>query len=527
MRPVIFKKYMLLCCGLSIGISLFTRADGQSISSTQLDSMANKAMKTFNVPGMSVAIVKDGKVIYLRGYGIRSIITRQKTDENTLFGIASNSKAFTSAALGILVDEGKLKWDDKVIKYLPDFKMYDDYATANFTIRDLLTHRSGLGLGAGDLMHNPDSTNFTIKDIIYNLRFLKPARSFRSGYAYDNILYLVAGEIIARVSGMSWADFIEKHIMNPLQMNNSRASYGRIKGNANVITGHSVVNGKLKTLLQTDAGNDVGAGGIYSSAADMSKWMLMQLNDGKYGEGLNRQLLSSAVHKEMWTPQIVIPVVKRGMYNTHFGAYGLGWFLIDLKGYLQVSHTGQDDGMISEVAFIPELNFGITVLTNQEGGGAVRAVVDQVTDSYVGITGTDRIREYEDRINHNAQAADTVTKKVWEQVAISQNNGNENFDPALYTGTYHDNWFGDVVIEMKDGKLWFRSKRSLQLKGYLAFYQNNTFVIKWVNEQIKADAFVFFTLNAKGQVIGMTMKPISPKTSLSFDFQDLDFHKSN
>ena len=188
------------------------------ITENQLDDLMQRTMKTFDVPGIAVAIVKDGKVIISKGYGVTNIKTQQKVDGNTLFGIASNSKAFTSAALAMLVDEKKINWDDKVIQYIPEFKMYNDYVTNEFTIRDLLTHRSGLGLGAGDLMIWPDGHNFTPKDIIKNIHFLKPVSSFRTKYDYDNLLYVIAGEVIERVSGKTWCDFIDTRILKPLQM---------------------------------------------------------------------------------------------------------------------------------------------------------------------------------------------------------------------------------------------------------------------------------------------------------------------
>jgi len=181
----------------------------QPLTSKQIDELAARSMKAFDVPGIAVAVIKDGKVIHSKGYGVRSLNTMQPVDENTLFGIASNSKAFTAAALGILVDEGKIKWDDKVRKYIPEFQLYVPWVTEEFTIRDLLTHRSGMGLGAGDLMFFPDSSDFTLKDILHNLQFLKPVSSFRTKYDYDNNLYIVAGEGVARVSGQSWDDFVE------------------------------------------------------------------------------------------------------------------------------------------------------------------------------------------------------------------------------------------------------------------------------------------------------------------------------
>src|SRR6188768_1801102 len=193
-------KYAVFVFVLMIVI---TRTYSQPLTSKAIDDLAQRSMKAFDVPGIAVAIIKDGKVIHSKGYGVRSLKTMQKVDENTLFGIASNSKAFTAATLAILIDEGKLKWDDKVIDYIPEFRMYNSDVTEEFTIRDLLTHRSGLGLGAGDLMFWPDSSDFTIKDIIHNLRYLKPVSGFRTKYDYDNLMYIVAGEVVKRVSGMS------------------------------------------------------------------------------------------------------------------------------------------------------------------------------------------------------------------------------------------------------------------------------------------------------------------------------------
>ena len=320
----------------SINILIVSVSNAQQMLQLKLDSLVNKALQAFHVPGIAVGIVKDGKTICSKGYGLRSLNGNKKVDENTLFGIASNSKAFTAAALGILVGEGKLKWDDKLIKFIPEFRMYDSCVTKEFTIRDMLTHRSGLGLGAGDLLHNPDSSNFTITDVINSLQYLKPEASFRSRYAYDNIFYLIAAEAVKRISGMSWQDFIETRIMQPLQMVNSRTSYNRAKNNPNIIDGYKEIAGKLLPFSRTSIEADAGAGGIYSSAADMCKWMIMQLNNGRYGTDTSQQLLSNAIHAEMWTPQIFIPVTKFGAYNTHFGAYGLGWFLTDIKGFENV-----------------------------------------------------------------------------------------------------------------------------------------------------------------------------------------------
>ena len=489
-----------------------------------IDSLVEKTLKTFNVPGIAVAVVKDDKIVFEKGYGVRSLARGGKVDENTLFGIASNSKAFTAAAIGMLCDEGKLHLDDKVTDYIPEFRLYDPWVTSEFTIRDLLTHRSGLGLGAGDLMDFPDSTNFTLKDVIYNLRFFKPVSSFRSKFDYDNQLYIVAGEVIARVSGMSWEDFIETRIMKPLGMTESRAAYQRLNGNTNFVDAHAPVEGTVKTIPRYFTTHADAAGGIYSSVAELSKWVIVQMNNGKYGDG--KQLFSQAIHAQMWSPQTILPVGAPGWYTTHFGAYGLGWFLNDAKGYKEVSHTGGIDGMVTKVDLIPELKLGIIVLTNQQSGAAFSAVANQIKDSYLGLKGRDWIKVYADQVKGREGDADKVTVAAWKQVEARKKDGTK-VDFAPYAGTYHDNWFGDVVLSQKDGRLWFTSKRSPKLTGEVLPYKANTFVVKWNIRSMDADAFATFTLDEEGKPTGLKMKPISPATDFSYDFQDLDFSKVN
>lgn len=330
----------------------------QQLSSSEIDSLVIRSMKAFDVPGISVGIIKDGKIIHAKGYGVRSLDTKQPTDENTLFGIASNSKAFTCTALGILVDEGKIKWDDKVRDYIPEFKLYSPYVTEEFTIKDLLTHRSGLGLGAGDLMFFPDSSDFELKDIIYNLRFLKQVSGFRTKYDYDNLLYIVAGEVVTRVSGKSWDDFVEERIMKPLGMNKTAGSFDRLKDKSNVIDGHASVNGKVQVIARSSVKVGHAAGGVNSNITDLCKWVQLWLNHGKYGDGLSKRLFSENVYREITAPQTIIQVGGPGPYNTHFAAYGLGFFLSDEKGYKKVTHTGGLEGMVTQITMIPELNLG-------------------------------------------------------------------------------------------------------------------------------------------------------------------------
>ncbi len=493
------------------------------ISSVQVDELVNRTIETFNVPGIAVAIIKDGKVVLAEGYGVKSIETKEKVDANTLFGIASNSKAFTSAALAMLVDEGKIKWDDKVIKYLPDFKMYNDYVTQEFTIRDLLTHRSGLGLGAGDLMIWPDDSNFNVQDIIRNLQYLKPVSAFRTKYDYDNLLYIVAGEVIHVVSGKSWCDFVEERIMKPLEMDNSVASFARLKDTTNIIAPHVPIDGKLKVIKRYQNQLFDAAAGIYSSVNDLSKWAIMQMNNGQYGPD-NKQLFSEKEHAEMWTPQTIIPIKTTAPYNSHFRAYGLGWFLSDVKGYKEVTHTGGLEGIVTQTTYFPELQLGIIVLTNQQSGAAFNAITNTIKDSYLGIKSEDYVALYSNRIKANEDSADKVTDEVWAAVAKNKSTKvTPNF--ATVTGTYKDSWFGDVMITEKKGKLFFESERSSQLKGEVFFYKEGNYVVKWDNAYLHADAHLFFTFNELGKVTSLKMKPISELTDFSYDFQDLNFKK--
>ena len=516
MRKLTAVFSFLLCVNLSFA---------QILSGRQIDSLVERTRIAFNVPGIAVAVIKDGKLIHSKGYGVRSLNSKLPVDENTLFGIASNTKAFTAAALGILIDENKLQWDDKVTRYIPEFALYDPWVTKEFTIRDLLTHRSGLGLGAGDLMFFPDSSNFTQKDIIYNLRFLRPVSSFRTKYDYDNLLYIVAGEVVTRVGGKSWEDFIEERILVPLGMNNTAATFDRLKGKTNVIDAHAPVDDVVQVIARHNGMADHPAGSIYSSIADLSKWVLLQLGHGKYGDSQNKQLFSDKVHEEMWSPQTIIPVTGPGSYNTHFSAYGLGFGITDVKGYKQINHTGGLEGMVTQITMIPELNLGIIVLTNQQEGGAFSAITNQIKDGYLGMPARDWVTNISTNRKRNLAYAKHLTDSIWNAITVTQQRKGNDLNASAFLGTYHDQWLGDIVISMKSGKLWFDAKRSPRLTGQVFPYKDSTFIVKWTDRSMDADAFIMFSKDSNSTTLKMTMKPISPLTDFSYDFQDLDFKK--
>ncbi|MFD1096490.1 serine hydrolase [Salegentibacter chungangensis] len=521
------KKIYLRSLMLSILLFSFSQfiSAQQGLSESQIDSLVEKTMKTFNVPGIAVAVLKDNKVVHKKGYGTRSLEKGGKVNEHTLFGVASNTKAFTSAALGVLIDQGKLEWDTPVTDIIPEFKLYDAYVTREFTVRDLLTHRSGLGLGAGDMMVFPASNVLKKDEVIHNLRFLKPVSSFRSKYDYDNLLYIVAGEVVERVSGQEYETFIKENFLKPLNMERTAMSWHRIEDYSNVIDGHAPVDGELIPvgLSFTKVAN--AAAGIYSSVEDMSKWVQAQLNHGKYGEDLERELFSEKVHEEMWTPQTIVRA-GRSPYNTHFTAYGLGWFLSDVKGHLQVTHTGGLLGIVSQVTMIPEMDLGIIVLTNQQSGSAFRSITNSIKDSYFGIEGEDRITQYNDARLKREKKADSVVAAVWENIEKAQKSTKtEKINLDNYTGVYNDPWFGKVNITKKEGKLYFESENIADFKGEMSFYKGITFVVKWNDRTLKADAFTIFSLDKEGRAKGFRMEPVSPLTDFSFDFQDLDFSR--
>lgn len=510
-------KNILLTTLTLASISAF----GQNINNKTIDQVTEKAMKAFDVPGMAVAVIKDGAIVHSKGYGVKTILTGEKVESSTNFGIASNSKAFTAAALAILVDEGKIKWDDKVIQHIPEFKMYNNYVTKEFTIRDLFTHRSGLGLGAGDLMVWPDGHNFTPKDIINNIQFLKPVSDFRSKYDYDNLLYIIAGEVIERVSGQSWTDFVTKRLLEPIGMTNSAANWHLVKDKKNAIAPHVPIDGKLQVIDRYTNTIFDAAAGIYSNVDDVAKWLQFNLDKGKVN---GKQIISEKQMKEMITPQTLQKVGTTPPYNSLFKAYGLGWQLQDFNGKLEVSHTGGLEGIVTQTIFYPQLNLGIVVLTNQQAGVAFNSVSNTIKDFYLGNPEKDWVQTYDQLMKSRVAEADGITDEVWKTVEANQKNKKLKVDTKSLVGTYKDNWFGDVEIYEKKGKLIFESKRSPQLTGEMFFYKDNTYAVKWSNRYFHADAFVFAEIK-DGKLAGFKMKAISPMTDFSYDFHDLDFTK--
>jgi CubicO group peptidase (beta-lactamase class C family) len=498
-------------------------AFGQALP-RELDATVRRTMETFEVPGLALVVVKDGRVVLARGYGRRKLGEAAPVTPETLFAIASNTKAFTAAALAVLVDEGRLQWDDRVVDHLPSFQMHDPYVTRELTVRDLLVHRSGLGLGAGDLLYFPPSS-LTEEEIVSRLRHIRPASSFRSRYAYDNILYLVAGKVIEQVSGQSWSDFIRARLFLPLGMEASAPSQKALRPGANLALPHAKVEGELRPIEPMNLDNNMAAGAIYSNVNELSRWMLAQLERGAVpGSGGRKRLFSEKQSQEMWAAHTPMPISEQpqalAALRPEFSAYGLGWTLRDYRGHKLVTHTGGLPGYVSRVMLVPSLNLGIAVLTNQQERGGFEVPTFTVLDAYLGAPRTDWVAAFKAaREEKHAKAA----RVLREGHAARDADSRPSLPLERYVGTYRDAWYGESSLSLEDGRLVLRFRHTPALTGELEHWQYDTFIARWRDRSLEADAYVTFSLHPDGSIEQVKMKPVSPLTDFSFDFQDLLF----
>jgi CubicO group peptidase (beta-lactamase class C family) len=507
---------LLITIILLISISIFAQ---NPTTPPDFEQYVSKVLETFEVPGLCVAIVKDGRVVLASGYGTKDLQKDNPVDEETLFGIASNTKAFTATALAILVEEGKLQWDGRVIDYLPWFQMSDPYVTREMTIRDLLVHRSGLGLGAGDLLWWPTST-YTRKEIVRRLRYVPLKTSFRSAYAYDNVLYTVAGEVIAEVTGMSWEEFVQTRILDPVDMTTSDVHHSAGASGGNIAIPHARVEGKVQKVKPFTSDNVNPAGGIHSNARDMARWMIVQLDSGRLAD--DKRLFSQRTTRELWNPVTPKPIrqysAELAPLQMNFHNYALGFNVQDYHGKKLVTHTGGLPGYLSRLAMIPELKLGVTVLTNQESGAAFNSIVFHVLDHYLNAEAYDWIQAFKTYYDHRAESAIAVEESA-DQSRVKESK------PSLtlkdYAGVYHDAWYGDVKIEFKQEKLEIQFVHTPDLYGELIHWQYDTFVARWYDRSLRGDAFITFSLDSQGKIEQAKMKPYSPAVDFSFDYQDL------
>lgn len=482
------------------------------------DAYVEKTLKTFNVPGVSVAIVKDGKVVLTKGYGVKTVGTNEKVDTKTNFSVASNTKAFVGTSLGMLVDEGKLKWNDRVVDHLPWFQLSDPYVTREMRIIDLLVHRSGLGLGAGDLLIWPTNT-YNQKDVVKRFKNIPLATSFRSTYAYDNILYLIAGEVIEAVSGLPWNEFVRTRIFSKLGMNNSTLTFMEAIKKGNVATPHAEINGIVRPVAASDSDKTNPAASINTNSDDIAQWLICQIDSGKISDGTT--LFTPATARQLWSVITPLPVGKVAKELTplqsNFAGYGGGFGVRDYRGKKLVSHTGGLSGFVSFVAFIPEIRAGVAVFTNQEVSGAFYSIGYRVLDHFLG-TNYDWTAAYK----AVKVRGDSLTAVADKKTAASRDSLSVPSLPLIkYAGKYSDGWYGDITIELREGKLYMQMVQTPSLGGYLEHYQFNTFIARWSDPEMRADAFVTFSLNPDGSIEHAKMKAVSPATDFSFDFHDL------
>lgn len=469
-----------------------------------LDIYVKKAMKDWQVPGLAIGIVKDDSLIFAKGYGVRELGKEAKVDERTIFAVASNTKAFTVALLGMLVDEGKLNWDDRVTDYLKDFQMYDPYVTREIRIRDLLTHRSGLPTFGGD--HLWIGNTLSRDEIINRIRYLKPTAPFRSKFQYQNLMFLVAGKIISKITGKSWDETIKERIFKPLGMMESITKMRDLKDKKNVATPHEVVRGKVVPIEYDNVDNVAPAGAIKSNVVEMAQWMRLNLNGGIYK---GKQILSHKVMKEMHTMQMPIPISadREKMLGTHFLGYGLGWGISDYKGYKLISHGGGLSGMISLQTLIPEENLGVIVLTNFAPNSLTRALTYRIIDTFLDEPERDWNAEYLARRKKEKEKKKKAEKKLQaERVKATS--------PSLklkdYTGKYFDELSGTAEVRLENGKLVFDyNPRHI---ADLQHWHYDTFRVIWRHPiyDMSDKAFLTFYLNERGKVAKLKVKFYDP-----------------
>ena len=517
------KRTFLAAAGALMAIGT-TAVSAQELSPERVDQAARATIEAFDIPGMVVTVVTGDEIVFTGAYGIRDVREPgTPVDTDTVFPFASIGKAFTTAALAILVDEGTLDWDDPVRQFIPEFTMSDPYITAQFSVRDLVTHRSGLPLGAGDLLVFPDGKP-EVSDILAAVQHIPPATSFRSEYAYDNLMYIIAGEVLSRIEGKPWADVIHARIFEPLSMDSCEALPSAAEAAGNTVTQHSRAPG------QADAApidprfiigdNTAPAGGISCSIADLSTWAQFWLNEGVAPDG--DRLISEGQVDELWTgvtPQGVSPLLA-ALGDTHFSLYALGWTVRDFNGQLFVGHSGGLLGASSYFGILPEQDIAVFVTSNVSTYGSTALALQLLGEAAAPGASADWFGTL-----HGAYLSS-------QETAIRDSGDGDQPDIAIepvrdltaYTGTYVDPWYGPVSIELRDGALFIDMARSAVLDAPLVPVAPDRFVARWPDRSLNADAYVDFTPEG-GRIAGMTMEAVSATTDFSFDFHDLHFAK--
>jgi CubicO group peptidase (beta-lactamase class C family) len=496
-----------------IGLLLFSNSFAQQIQLDSLDLQIKQVIKDFEIPGLSIGIIRNDSVIFSKGYGKLEIPKERKVDKNTLFGIGSISKSFTALTLGILVDEGKINWDDKVKKYLPYFELYAPYVTDNFTIRDLLTHRSGLkDVSGGTLWYHSD---YSREEIIKRLKYLEPESSFRERPAYQNVMYVVASEIVKVVSGISWDDFLRERVFDKLKMNNSTSFAKEREANINLAQPHIWNEEYKKVAIIQEKGDNLAPGGfIYSSATEMSNYMRLLLNNGVID---NDTVVSPKIIKEIFKPQIIY--ADGGMFKNEFSSYGFGWWLTPVNGHKIIEHSGGIDGMSAQLVMIKDKNVGFIILTNTSKEPStffLRAfLLSELLNEPLPENFYSRVKEW--RAN-NIKDKRTSSKNISRPI-----NTNPSLAIKEYTGNYSDKMYGEIFIKkINEDELEIVFSHSKVFKGKLKHWHFDTFKIDWYDIRVP-DGFLTFNFNSKREILGFSF---DQENLLDVDFGELNVLKN-
>ncbi|NOQ27888.1 MAG: serine hydrolase [Bacteroidales bacterium] len=487
----------------------FNYLSAQNIQLDSLDIFINQLMEDFDVPGLSIGIVQNDSIIYLKGFGTREISTDNTANENTLFGIGSITKSFTALTLGILVDEGKIKWDDKVVTYLPYFELYDPYVTANFTIRDLLTHRSGLKrVSGGTLWYHSDLSRL---EIIKNFKYLEPVSGFREKPAYQNIMYMAAGEIVREVTGQEWDNFLKDRVFNKLGMRYSTSISSVREASKNLALPH-IWNESYDrvSIEQEKMDNLAAAGSIYSSANEMTSYMRLLLNDGIFKQDT---IVSKKVINEIFKPQIIYPIGGAPFYN-EFTSYGFGWWLTPKNGHKVIEHGGGIDGMSAHLFMVKDLNIGVLILTNSSREPSIyllSAKLKEMIFNDASFDIYDRLKVYRDKRLESYKNTANQKKKIDGTQA--------SLDTKFYTGVYSDKMYGKISIkQLKEKELEIEFTHSPVFKGKLKHWHFDTYQIDWHDIRVP-NGYLTFKFNSEREIIGFD---IDQDNLLDVDFGELN-----
>lgn len=456
----------------------------------EFDTYASKAMAAWQMPGMALAIVKDGKVIFKKGYGVTQIGTKKTVDTQTIFSCASTTKAMTATCMAMLVDEGEVSWDDPVIKYLPEFHLYDPYVTRELKIRDLFTHNSGVG--NADFLWT--IMNISSEEVLRKMQGVEPSYSFRSSFIYQNIFYLAAGKVIEKVSGQKWEDFIKARIFKPLGMNRTFPTLISSK-DPNHSEPHYRVNGTIKSIIPDTADQIGPAGSVRSCIDDMCKWVTCMLDSSKYAGG---RLLNPATWEELFRPQVIVPADEfyptMQIIKPNWTTYGLGWFQHDYKGKKINYHTGSLAGEIAIHAQLPEAKLGFYFFGNFDHAELRHALVYKTFDLFALGGNRDWSTEFL-TLYQGIQAKYEKAEADFEAKRMANTPPSKPL--AEYEGTYYNSLFGEAEVVLEGNKLVINLNH--YLKATLAHWHYDTFRGGYEKDWY-GKATASFQLNASGKI---------------------------